>query len=122
GALCTRPAVVGVRRVTSEGDIELLRMVLSGVVNKRLVNSLVSAGLPAIGISGEDGGLIAAKPIDKPKLGFAGRPVKVNADLLRSLLNAGYLPVISPVAYNASSPNGGALNVNGDAAGAAIEG
>jgi len=46
--------------------------------------------------------------------------VKVNADLLRSLLNAGYLPVISPVAYDASSPNGGALNVNGDDAAAAI--
>jgi len=119
-ALGKQPAFVGGRRVTSEGDIELLRMVLSGVVNKRLVNSLVSAGLPAVGISGEDGGLIGAEAIDKAKLGFAGRPVKVNADLLRSLLNAGYLPVISPVAYDASSPNGGALNVNGDDAAAAI--
>jgi acetylglutamate kinase len=95
-------------------------MVLSGVVNKRLVNGFVAAGLPAIGISGEDGALIGAEAIEKARLGFAGRPVKINADLLRSLLNAGYLPVISPVSYDASSPGGGALNVNGDDAAAAI--
>ena len=119
-ALGKQPTFVGGRRVTSEGDIELLRMVLSGVVNKRLVNGFLAAGLPAIGISGEDGALIGAEAIDKAKLGFAGRPVKINADLLRSLLNAGYLPVISPVAYDADGANGGALNVNGDDAAAAI--
>jgi acetylglutamate kinase len=64
--------------------------------------------------------LIGAEAIDKAELGFAGRPVGINADLLRSLLNAGYLPVISPVAYDATNPNGGALNVNGDDAAAAI--
>ncbi|HEV7387482.1 MAG TPA: acetylglutamate kinase [Gemmatimonadaceae bacterium] len=119
-ALGKHPEFVGGRRVTSEGDIELLRMVLSGVVNKRLVNAFLAVGLPAIGISGEDGALIGAEAIDKAKLGFAGRPVKINADLLRSLLNAGYLPVISPVAYDSSNPDGGALNVNGDDAAAAI--
>jgi acetylglutamate kinase len=95
-------------------------MVLSGVVNKRLVNAMVAAGLPAVGISGEDGALIGAELIDAASLGFAGQPVTVKADLLRTLLNAGYLPVISPVGYNATSPNGGPLNVNGDDAAAAI--
>jgi len=95
-------------------------MVLSGVVNKRLVNSMVAAGLPAVGISGEDGALIGAELIDAASLGFAGQPVTVNADLLRTLLNAGYLPVVSPVGYNAASPSGGPLNVNGDDAAAAI--
>lgn len=119
-ALGREAAFVGGRRVTSEGDLELLRMVLSGVVNKRLVNSLLAAGLPAVGISGEDGGLIGAELIDVASLGFAGRPVAVKADLLRTLLGAGYLPVISPLAHDVLSPNGGALNVNGDDAAAAI--
>ena len=120
-ALGREAAFVGGRRITSEGDIDLLRMVLSGVVNKRLVNSLLAVGLPAVGISGEDGGLIGAEPIDMASLGFAGRPIAVKADLLRTLLKAGYLPVISPLGYHATSPNGGALNVNGDDAAAAIE-
>lgn len=119
-ALGREAAFVGGRRVTSEGDLELLRMVLSGVVNKRLVNSLVAAGLPAVGLSGEDGALIGAEVIDAASLGFAGKPVGINADLLRVLIKAGYLPVVSPVGYNTGSPEGGALNVNGDDAAAAI--
>lgn len=119
-AMGREAAFVGGRRVTSEGDLELLRMVLSGLVNKRLVNALVAAGLPAVGISGEDGALIGAAVIDAASLGFAGEPVTVKADLLRTLLNAGYLPVISPVAYNTTGPTGGPLNVNGDDAAAAI--
>jgi acetylglutamate kinase len=119
-ALGREPAFVGGRRVTSEGDLELLRMVLSGVVNKRLVNTLVAAGLPAIGISGEDGGLIGAEVIDKATLGFAGRPVAINADLLQLLMSSGYLPIISPVAFDSKSQRGEALNVNGDDAAAAI--
>lgn len=119
-AIGREASFVGGRRVTSEGDIELLRMVLSGVVNKRLVNALVSAGVPAIGISGEDAALIRAEIIDDALLGFAGRPVGINTALLRTLLGQGYAPVISPVAYSASGSAGGALNVNGDDAAAAI--
>jgi len=119
-ALGREPAFIGGRRVTSEGDLELLRMVLSGVVNKRLVNAFLAAGVPAIGLSGEDGRLIGAEVIDAATLGFAGRPVLVNIDLLHSLLSAGYMPVISPVAYDSNNSSGGALNVNGDDAAAAI--
>jgi acetylglutamate kinase len=119
-ALGREAAFVGGRRVTSAGDLDLLRMVLSGLVNKRLVNALVAAGLPAVGISGEDGALIGAEMIDAASLGFAGRPVTVRTDLLRTLLSAGHLPMISPVAYNMTGPAGGALNVNGDDAAAAI--
>lgn len=119
-ALGKEAAFIGGRRITSEADIELLRMILSGVVNKRLVNSLLATGLPAVGISGEDGGLMGAEPIDRASLGFAGKPITVKADLLRALLKAGYLPVISPLGYDATSPKGGALNVNGDDAAAAI--
>lgn len=119
-ALGREAAFIGGRRVTSQGDLELLRMVLSGVVNKRLVSSLVAADVPAVGISGEDGALINAAFIDRPVLGYAGRPVSINKEPLLSLLNSGYLPVISPVAFNGETGVGGALNVNGDDAAAAI--
>lgn len=119
-ALGREAAFIGGRRVTSQGDLELLRMVLSGVVNKRLVSSLVAADVPAVGVSGEDGALINAAFIDRPVLGYAGRPVSINKELLLSLLDSGYLPVISPVAFNGETGVGGALNVNGDDAAAAI--
>jgi acetylglutamate kinase len=119
-ALGRAAAFVGGRRVTSQGDLELLRMVLSGVVNKRLVSSLVAADVPAIGISGEDGALIGAEFIDRAVLGYAGRPVNINKDFLLTLMRARYLPVVSPVALNTESGVGGALNVNGDDAAAAI--
>ena len=119
-SLGSEATFIGGRRVTSEGDLELLRMVLSGTVNKRLVNSLVAAGIPAVGISGEDAALIGAEVIDEAMLGFAGRPTAINAQLLRALMDAGYVPVISPVGYNAGTGAGGALNVNGDDAAAAI--
>jgi acetylglutamate kinase len=95
-------------------------MVLSGVVNKRLVSLLVGADVPAVGISGEDGALISAAFIDRAVLGYAGRPVSINKELLVSLMNSGYLPIISPVAFNGETGVGGALNVNGDDAAAAI--
>lgn len=119
-ALGREAAFVGGRRVTSQSDLELLRMVLSGVVNKRLVNSLVVAGIPAVGLSGEDDALIGAELIDAATLGFAGRPTAINVQLLRTLMDAGYMPVISPVGYDAGSGEGGVLNVNGDDAAAAI--
>jgi acetylglutamate kinase len=114
------PLFIGGRRVTSEDDLDLLRMVLSGTVNKRLVNGLIAAGVSAIGLSGEDGALITAEIIDAGSLGLAGRPTGVNSRLLRTLMGAGNLPVISPVAYNDGGKGGGALNVNGDDAAAAI--
>jgi acetylglutamate kinase len=119
-ALGREATFVGGRRVTSQSDLELLRMVLSGLVNKRLVNSLVAAGIPAVGLSGEDGALIGAELIDASTLGLAGRPTVINTELLRTLMTAGYVPVISPVGYDAASGNGGTLNVNGDDAAAAI--
>lgn len=119
-ALGRESTFVGGRRVTSQSDLELLRMVLSGLVNKRLVNSLVAAGIPAVGLSGEDDALIGAELIDAASLGLAGRPTAINVQLLRTLMGAGYMPVISPVGYDSASGKGGALNVNGDDAAAGI--
>ena len=121
-AMGRQAVFVGGRRVTSKADIELLRMVLSGVVNKKLVSRFIGMGIPAIGLSGEDGKLIEADPIDITTLGLAGRPKTINVDLLRTILAAGQMPVISPVSFHAGSANGssGALNVNGDDAATAI--
>jgi acetylglutamate kinase len=119
-ALGKEASFVGGRRVTSRDDLELLRMVLSGAVNKRLVNMLVAAGVPAVGVSGEDDALIGAEVIDAASLGFAGRPTVINVRLLRTLLSDGYMPVISPVGYDVTSGKGGTLNVNGDDAASAI--
>jgi acetylglutamate kinase len=115
------PAFVGGRRITTSQDIDVLRMSLSGATNKQLVAALVSVGLPAVGLSGEDAGLIAARPLDEATLGRVGAPACIHGSLIRHLLAGGYLPVISPLARDASAPHAAAaLNVNGDDAAAAI--
>jgi len=135
--LGAEPAFVGGRRVTSDEDIDVLRMALSGLANKRLVSALVACGVSAVGVSGEDAALLAAEPGDAVRLGRVGRPTAVNVRLLRHLTAGGYLPVVSPLARdwgNSAGPAGigtgvpgseasdapAALNVNGDDAAAAI--
>ena len=108
------------RRVTTEKDIDLVRMGLSGSANKRLVSSLVQSGIDAVGVSGEDAALIGASPMDAAQLGYVGTPTTVNVAFLRHLLSGGYLPVISPVSRDRTGTLGAALNVNGDDAAAAI--
>ena len=114
------PQFVDGRRVTTDDDIAILRMTLSGVVNKRLVAALVAEGVPAVGISGEDASLLSAEPIDAKTMGRAGTPGHANVHLVRHLLRGGFLPVISPLARDARSDSGEALNVNGDDAAAAL--
>jgi len=114
------PVFVGGRRVTTDTALELVRMVLSGLANKQLVSALTAAGAPAVGISGEDANLLRAEPIDVETFGHSGTPTSVEPKLVQTLLAAGYLPVISPVAANVDQTIGGALNVNGDDAAAAI--
>lgn len=116
------PQFVHGRRVTTDDDIAILRMTLSGVVNKRLVAALVARDIPAAGISGEDAAVLSAEPIDVATMGRAGEPAHANVHLVRHLLQGGFLPVISPIARDARSHTGDALNVNGDDAAAAIAG
>ncbi|HTE45908.1 MAG TPA: acetylglutamate kinase [Gemmatimonadaceae bacterium] len=108
------------RRVTTAKDIDLVRMALSGSANKRLVSALVSGGVQAVGLSGEDAALIGAWPLDAACLGYVGSPKSINVVFLEHLLSGGYLPVISPVSRDESETLGAALNVNGDDAAAAI--
>lgn len=119
-ALGSKPHFVGGRRVTSAQDVEIVRMALSGSANKRLVAALVKEGVRAVGLSGEDASLIAATAVDAEQLGHVGAPQRINTSLLWHLLDAGYVPVISPVSRNVGLDLGAALNVNGDDAAAAI--
>lgn len=111
---------IGGRRVTSALDLEIVRMALSGSANKRLVASLVGAGVAAVGLSGEDAGMLRAAPIDVERFGFAGLPSSVDATLLRHLLAGGFMPVVSPVSRGTNDSDSAVMNVNGDDAAAAI--
>jgi acetylglutamate kinase len=112
------PRFVGGRRFTSAEDVELVRMVLSGAVNKRLVRQLIAAGARAVGVSGEDGGLLPATLFQDGALGAVGSPAAADARLLAALFAAGFVPVVSPIGRDAASGEG--LNINGDDAAAAI--
>ena len=107
-------------RVTTPEIAQLVEMVLGGPMNRLLVSALRDAGLDAIGLSGVDGGLLAAQPLrDGAELGEVGEIVSVRASLLQSLLLAGLTPVVAPVAP-ALEPPIRPLNVNADQAAAAI--
>jgi acetylglutamate kinase len=109
------PNFVGGLRVTDDESMALVQQVLVGRINSDLVARLSGSGVAAVGLSGFDGGLLRAEPASGPAgedLGRVGRIVEVQPQLLESLLEQGYTPVIASVAPNAS---GVALNVNADA-------
>jgi len=105
-------------RVTSLQVLDVVEMVLSGSVNKQVVRNLIEAGGSAFGISGVDGNLIVAKPIDNSEiLGFVGEIVTVNHSVIEGIIKQGFIPVISPVGIDS---NGQRYNINGDIAASAI--
>jgi acetylglutamate kinase len=110
-------------RVTDAATLAVTEAVLCGSVNKSLVRALLFRGVPAAGISGQDGALIEAlpvAPIDGESLGFVGEIVRVNAEILRGLLDAGLVPVVAPVGVMRDGTT--ALNVNADTSAGAIAG
>lgn len=113
------PQFLGGRRVTSPEDLEVVRMVLSGATNKRLVAQLLNGGVRAVGISGEDGALIQARVTDAD-YGRVGGKIAVAPALITLLWSGGFIPVISPLGRDADDAEGAGLNVNGDDAAAAI--
>jgi acetylglutamate kinase len=113
------PQFSGGRRVTSAADLEVVRMMLSGTINKRLVAQLLTAGVRAVGVSGEDGALLSARVVD-PSFGRVGRDVHAAPALVRDLLASHWIPVVSPVARDRESDAGLGLNVNGDDAATAL--
>ena len=88
-------------------------MVLGGRVNKGLVTLIQQAGGRAVGLCGKDSGIISARQMVEKDIGFVGEVTSVNAALLRTLADDGYIPVVASVA---SDHRGQALNVNADIA------
>ncbi len=107
------------KRVTTAEAVQVVEMVLSGLVNKRIVQAINDAGGRAIGISGKDDDLMVCEA-DDPELGFVGRPVEMNVQIIRDLYLAGLIPVIAPVATGMADNE--TFNVNGDTAAGAIAG
>ena len=104
------------KRVTDDATMEVVEMVLSGLVNKRIVQAINSQGGKAIGLSGKDANLMICDYAN-PELGLVGQPSEVNPDFLRSLAAAEIIPIIAPIGVGR---NGETFNVNGDTAAGAI--
>ncbi|MEM8592367.1 MAG: acetylglutamate kinase [Pseudomonadota bacterium] len=118
GKLGVTSHFVNGKRVTDEATIEVVEMVLSGTVNKRIVQAIAKAGGSAVGISGKDAGLITCDPAS-PDLGLVGEPTEVDTTVLTTLFDADIIPVIAPLGAGRS---GETMNINGDTAAGAIAG
>ena len=98
-------------RVTDADTMDVVEMVLVGRVNKELVSLINQAGASAVGLCGKDGNLIQARPVGKEGIGFVGEVTNINPELIKSLVDNGYVPVISSVA---ADEKGQAYNINAD--------
>lgn len=107
-------------RVTGEEVLDVVEMVLTGQINKEIVASLARAGARAVGLSGKDGNLLAAKklvPSTGEDLGYVGEVARVDPDVVELLLGRGYVPVISPIGLGA---DGHTYNIHADTVAAEI--
>ncbi len=116
-------------RVTDRATVEIVEMVLSGSINKQLVQAINSAGGLAIGLSGKDANLIRAKKLERARresdshiekvldLGFVGEPQAVNADVLALFERSAIIPVIAPIGIGGP---GETFNINADTAAGAV--
>ena len=101
---------VGGKRVTDAATMEVVEMVLSGLVNKRIVQAINAQGGRAVGLSGKDANLIICDPAD-PELGLVGAPRDIDPTLLNKLFEADMIPVIAPLG---AGDNGETFNINAD--------
>ncbi len=107
------PQYIDGLRVTDAESLSVVKMVLAGRINKRLVASLVSAGVDAFGMSGVDRSAIKAEKLQHPQgdLGQVGRVSYVRTEVFKHLLAEGVTPILSPICYG---PDGSIFNVNAD--------
>jgi len=120
---------VGGLRVTDAETARIAEMVLAGSINKEIVSWIGAAGGRAVGLSGKDGGLVVAEKVTGREadphqgierhvdLGFVGEPAHVDRSVLDTLMGAGIIPVIAPIA---SGEDGQTYNVNADTMAGAI--
>lgn len=116
-------------RVTDKATAEVAEMVLSGAINKEIVRWIAGAGGKAIGISGKDGGLVTATKVQRTTkdpesnieqvldLGFVGEPKEVDTTVIKTISDAGMIPVIAPIAVG---EDGDTYNINADTMAGAI--
>ena len=116
-------------RVTDKATAEVAEMVLSGAINKEIVRWIAGAGGKAIGISGKDGGLVTATKVQRTTkdpesnieqvldLGFVGEPKEVDSTVIKTISDAGMIPVIAPIAVG---EDGDTYNINADTMAGAI--
>ena len=105
-------------RVSDIATVEVAEMVLSGAINKALVQAINEAGGKAVGLSGKDANLIKARQV-RADLGFAGDPISTDTSVIESLSRDGFIPVVSPIS---AGEKGGSYNVNADTAAGVLAG
>jgi len=129
GKLGLESTFVGGLRITDKATAEIAEMVLSGAINKQIVGWIAGAGGKAIGISGKDGGLVTATKVQHSvkdpdsqieqviDLGFVGEPKAVDSQVIKTISDAGMIPVIAPIA---EGEDGQTYNINADTMAGAI--
>ncbi len=105
-------------RVTDKETVDVAQMVLSGKINKSLVNLIQNMGGKALGLSGVDGHMIEAEAKDE-RLGYVGKITKVDVQPILDVIEKGYIPVVSTVGCD---NEGDIYNINADTAAAKIAG
>lgn len=135
GAMLERLAIktdfVDGLRVTDRNTVDIVEMVLSGSINKSIVSAIHDVGGKAIGLSGKDGNLVAARKLRRTHrdpdsnieqildLGFVGEPAAINSHILDLFDESDFIPVIAPIG---AGRNGETYNINADTAAGAIAG
>lgn len=110
------PQFIDGLRVTDAETLDIARMVLVGKVNRDIVSAINVHGPLAVGMSGEDAGLISASARN-PELGFVGDVAAINPDILRRLISEDLIPVVATIG---SDDTGQAYNINADTAAGAL--
>ncbi|MCS7203170.1 MAG: acetylglutamate kinase [Thermodesulfovibrio sp.] len=116
------PSFIHGHRVTDKETMEIVEMVL-GVLNKEIVQLINSQGGKAVGLTGKDGGLLKAVKKylkinnEEVDLGFVGDVEYVNVEILQTLQNDGFIPVIAPIGYDTA---GNTYNINADTVAASV--
>lgn len=116
GRLNIKSEFLNGKRITDAATMEVVEMVLSGLVNAKIVQAISAQGGRAVGVSGKDSGLIICEA-ENPELGLVGKPTKVNPRLLLDMADKELIPVIAPLGMGM---NGETFNINGDTAAGAI--
>lgn len=105
-------------RVTDSQTMEIVEMVLGGKVNKEIVAGIHGSGGKAVGLSGKDGGLIHARPVDDSgRMGQVGLVDAVNPEIIDTVIQNGYIPVIAPIGVDDRQRS---YNINADLVASAI--